>query len=291
MLNEQKHNQEQSIYDTVSVNGAGANSLVNPSASLNSKPPSPSIPATSYTGQLHPPSFAKRINIFSDGSPFAPLSAHSVMSDLYGSGLLTTDTVCSGSTSKSIITDLCDLDDGFGSLSSTSLGSNFPNGPTIVGGTNSGASSTISRCPFSVASETCNLLEMDHGTNYYRTHFRDFEHQNWLQIHEKYGPIVVSLRKERVKCSSGNSGSNSSTRWRVIVRTTSLIPLRGTICPLPSICLTGGSPGSCSLDSGTVITNSSRSSRGSNSDSFNINSVKDVLQLVMPKNVCVSSFR
>lgn len=218
------------------------------------------------------------------------------MSDLFGAGSLT---VGSGA-SKSIITDF-GSDDGFVSLSSTShhAGTTYPNG---------GGSSVTenSRCPFSTAAEKCNVVEVDYGTNFYRTHFRDSEHQNWLQIHEKYGPIVVSLRKERVKSFSGNGAGNSSsssssssssnascTRWRVIVRTTSLIPLRGTISALPSICLPGGSPGSCSLDSSSGNSGGSRSKSSSANqvDQFNINSVKDVLSLVMPKSVCVSNFR
>lgn len=229
------------------------------------------------SNQLHTPSFAKRINIFSEASPFAALSQHSVMSDLYGStnGSSNLLSVNSTLTKKSCDLDFNDLDDGFGSLSSVSLGSTYP----LI---SNGVAVASSRCPFSTAAQTCNVLEMDYGTNFYRTHFRDFEHQNWLQLHEKYGPIVVSLRKERVKNSSSVS-SSSSNRWRVIVRTTSLIPLRGTVSSLPSICLPNGSSSTSSLD------NSRRSSN--NGDSFNINSVRDVLTLVMPKNVCVSNFR
>lgn len=233
--------------------------------------------ATSKYNQLHTPSFARRINIFSELSPFAVLTQHSVMSDLYGSTNGSTNllSVSSSTLTKKSDIDFNDLDDGFGSLSSVSLGSSYP---LLTNGV-----LPSSRCPFSTAAQTCNVLEMDYGTNFYRTHFRDFEHQNWLQVHEKYGPIVVSLRKERVK---NGSNSNVSIRWRVIVRTTSLIPLRGSISTLPSICLPSAYSSSSSLDN-----SSRRSSSHNNSDSFNINSVRDVLTLVMPKNVCVSNFR
>ncbi len=294
MLDEKKHNADRSIYDTV-------NSALNGSQGVNSgdsKSTSASTATANSTSQLHPPLLARCLNIFSDASPFTN-PGHSVMSDLFGAGSLT---VGSGA-SKSIVTDF-GSDDGFVSLSSTShhgCGSTYPNG----GGGNGCASPTEnSRCPFSTAAEKCNVVEVDYGTNYYRTHFRDSEHQNWLQMHEKYGPIVVSLRKERVKSSSGNgatssgsssssssSSSASSTRWRVIVRTTSLIPLRGTIAALPSICLPGGSPGSCSLDSSGGSSSSRSKGSANQADQFNINSVKDVLSLVMPKSVCVSNFR
>lgn len=265
--------------------------------------------------QFHPPSYSKRINIFSDASPFVAYTQHSVMSDLYGgantSGTLPLNHTHSGAKKLSDL-DFQDLDDGFGSLSSASLSSTYPGMTNLVGGGSCSQSSTFqpslqpgshSRCPFGSTAEVCNLLEMDYGTSYYRTHFRDFEHQNWLQINDKYGPIIVSLRKERVKTSnnsaisssssnhssSSSSNSNSSNvtiRWRVIVRTTSLIPLRGTIATLPSICLPTGMPGSGSLDA-----SNSSSRRSSNSDHFNINSVRDVLSLVVPKSVNVANFR
>lgn len=194
-------------------------------------------------------------------------------------------------------------DDGFVSLCSSSAYSQLSPGG---GSVSVPASSILSRCPFSSAWQTSNVLEMDYGTNYYRTHFRDFDHQNWLQIHDKYGPIVVSLRKERIKnngggslgssagssssssSSSGNSGNGggcgTSTRWRVIVRTNSLIPLRGTICALPSIC-------SDELEQYNTSTTNRRRSSNSDSSSFNINTVKDVLSLVLPKKVPVAGFR
>lgn len=277
MLDEHKHNEDQSI---ASLNGNNAShstpkTLDGVVKGIQSETPS----GESMIPPQHSPAYAKRINIFSDGSPFAALSAHSVMCDLYGSrNSLTVGT--GADRMKSI--SAANIADGLGSLSI--VGS--AGGNTIGSGVSS--ATKVSRCPFALSSDKCNLLEMDHGTNYYRTHFRDFEHQNWLQIHEKYGPLVVSLRKERVK-NGGNFGSSESsskqsastiTRWRVIVRTTSLIPLRGTIAALPSLCLPSGACGS--LDSG---------SGKRNQESFNINSFRDVLQLVTPKNVNVNNFK
>lgn len=267
MLNQQQHGE----HVLVNSNSSSAESSFIRNLNSNSM-------ESCLIKQLHPPVFSKRINIFSDASPFAALSQHSVMSDLYGSLL------CNHSVkSKKFDLDFNDLDDGFGSLSSASLSSTYP---TM-------SNSSQPRCSFSMGLEAANVLEMDYGTSYYRTHFRDFEHQNWLQIHDKYGPIIVSIRKERLKnanysssSSSNYNSSNCSIRWRVIVRTTSLIPLRGSIASLPLICLSNGSSSSISS---SLTSNSSR--RSSTYDAFNINSVRDVLTLVVPKSVNVSNFR
>lgn len=258
--------------------------------------------SSSNAKQLHPPIYSKRINIFSDASPFVSPSQHSVMSDLYGmnnSTSFTSNSQASTTThetkirNKNIDFESNDLDDGFGSLSSTSISSSFP-----IFLPNHLPSHSL--CPFSQIPESLNVLEMDYGTNFYRTHFRDFEHQNWLQIHDKYGPIIVSIRKERIKAnstgssslasatssssnsSSASSSSNLNFRWRVIVRTTSLIPLRGTIAALSPMCLSGSGCWECS---------SSKKSNQNSQDMFNINSVKDVLSLVVPKSVNIQNFR
>lgn len=285
--------------------------------------------STTTTGLFHTPSFSKRINIFSDASPFAALLQHSVMSDLYGTSSPSTGSGHQTNGSQSISSSsldrsksklsqytgesflfepfFSDHDDGFGSLSSASLTS-YP-AQSANGVHHHTPPATGGRCTFSSAAEHSNILEMDYGSNFYRTHFRGNDHQNWLQIHEKYGPIVVSLRKERVKNSSGggsangngngsslappsstssSSSSSSSTRWRVIVRTTSLISLRGTVSALPSICLPGWSGGQ-----GQQQELSKKGAGGGSFqlDNFNINSVKDVLSLVVPRNCNVANFK
>ena len=75
------------------------------------------------------------------------------------------------------------------------------------------------------------------------------EHQNWFGIDENLGPVAVTIRRERVPIESGSSSSSSlghtsiggshtphhlssqSEHWmyRLIVRTSDLLPLRGTV--------------------------------------------------------------
>lgn len=102
----------------------------------------------------------------------------------------------------------------------------------------------------------------DVGATYYRNHFYGLEHQNWFGIDENLGPIAISIRRERVpienclvKKNSGGSiadrqtGSmlnvNSSStgavaqqpqqqqqsknQYRLIIRTSELNVLRGTV--------------------------------------------------------------
>ncbi|XP_040826648.1 signal-induced proliferation-associated protein 1 isoform X1 [Ochotona curzoniae] len=69
------------------------------------------------------------------------------------------------------------------------------------------------------------LEHADFGAGYYRKYFYGKEHQNFFGLDEVLGPVAVSLRREEKE--SGGGGSLHS--YRVIVRTTKLRTLRGTI--------------------------------------------------------------
>ncbi|KAM4846021.1 signal-induced proliferation-associated protein 1 [Thomomys bottae] len=69
------------------------------------------------------------------------------------------------------------------------------------------------------------LEHADLGAGYYRKYFFGKEHQNFFGMDEVLGPVAVSLRREE-KDSSGGGTMHS---YRIIVRTTQLRTLRGTI--------------------------------------------------------------
>ncbi|XP_074599299.1 uncharacterized protein LOC141853749 [Brevipalpus obovatus] len=88
----------------------------------------------------------------------------------------------------------------------------------------------------------------DIGASYYRKHFRGLEHQNWFGTDDNLGPIAISIRRERVNCSlndasegdnhttygshkeSSQSGNNQiKHQYRLIIRTSDLSVMRGTV--------------------------------------------------------------
>ncbi|KAM8817611.1 signal-induced proliferation-associated protein 1 [Rhynchonycteris naso] len=70
-----------------------------------------------------------------------------------------------------------------------------------------------------------NLEHADLGAGYYRKYFYNKEHQNFFGLDEVLGPVAVSLRREEKE----GSGGATLHSYRVIVRTTQLRTLRGTI--------------------------------------------------------------
>ncbi|XP_043482719.1 signal-induced proliferation-associated 1-like protein 2 isoform X2 [Leptopilina heterotoma] len=60
------------------------------------------------------------------------------------------------------------------------------------------------------------IESVDDGAYYYRRYFLGQEHQNWFGMDEQLGPVAISIRKD-------------GTQYRIIVRTTELLTLRGTI--------------------------------------------------------------
>ncbi|XP_036182517.1 signal-induced proliferation-associated protein 1 isoform X2 [Myotis myotis] len=69
------------------------------------------------------------------------------------------------------------------------------------------------------------LEHADLGAGYYRKYFYNKEHQNFFGLDEVLGPVAVSLRREEKE----GSGGGTLHSYRIIVRTTQLRTLRGTI--------------------------------------------------------------
>ncbi|XP_027800375.2 signal-induced proliferation-associated protein 1 isoform X2 [Marmota flaviventris] len=69
------------------------------------------------------------------------------------------------------------------------------------------------------------LEHADLGAGYYRKYFYGKEHQNFFGMDEVLGPVAVSLRREEKE----GSGGSTQHSYRIIVRTTQLRTLRGTI--------------------------------------------------------------
>ena len=87
----------------------------------------------------------------------------------------------------------------------------------------------------------------DQGAFYYGNHFYGQDHQNWFGMDETLGPLAISIRREKVgadsetNTNSGTSSSSSSSShnhhnnskdqyiYRIIVRTSELATLRGTV--------------------------------------------------------------
>ena len=59
------------------------------------------------------------------------------------------------------------------------------------------------------------------------------DHQNWFGIDGNLGPVAISIRREKVSLPElgldSGSGKDYTFMYRVIVRTSELLPLRGCI--------------------------------------------------------------
>ncbi|VVC37072.1 Hypothetical protein CINCED_3A010066 [Cinara cedri] len=78
------------------------------------------------------------------------------------------------------------------------------------------------------------LIEtVDEGDLYYRAFFFGQDHQNWFGTDETLGPVAISLKRERVETDSPTNGCSSNPsvmfRYRIIIRTSELQTLRGSI--------------------------------------------------------------
>ncbi|KAH0946647.1 hypothetical protein HN011_006403 [Eciton burchellii] len=60
------------------------------------------------------------------------------------------------------------------------------------------------------------IESVDEGAHYYRRYFVGREHQNWFGMDEQLGPVAISIRKD-------------VNQYRVIVRTSELLTLRGSV--------------------------------------------------------------
>lgn len=69
----------------------------------------------------------------------------------------------------------------------------------------------------------------DLGATYYRDYFYRREHQNWFGHSESYGPLAISIRKEQSKSSNNNNYNEIKHHYRIIIRTSELAVLRGSV--------------------------------------------------------------
>ncbi|KZC09089.1 Signal-induced proliferation-associated 1-like protein 1 [Dufourea novaeangliae] len=60
------------------------------------------------------------------------------------------------------------------------------------------------------------IESVDEGAHYYRRYFLGREHQNWFGMDEQLGPVAISVRKD-------------VSQYRIIVRTSELLTLRGSV--------------------------------------------------------------
>ncbi|XP_076239000.1 signal-induced proliferation-associated 1-like protein 2 [Calliopsis andreniformis] len=60
------------------------------------------------------------------------------------------------------------------------------------------------------------IESVDEGAHYYRRYFFGREHQNWFGMDEQLGPVAISIRKD-------------VNQYRIIVRTSELLTLRGSV--------------------------------------------------------------
>ncbi|XP_060834586.1 signal-induced proliferation-associated 1-like protein 1 [Rhopalosiphum padi] len=87
----------------------------------------------------------------------------------------------------------------------------------------------------------------DEGDLYYRSFFFGQEHQNWFGLDETLGPVAISLKRERVETDLTSNGCSSNPlvmfRYRIIIRTSELQTLRGSILEdaIPNIKLSSSS--------------------------------------------------
>lgn len=85
-------------------------------------------------------------------------------------------------------------------------------------------------CPYGTGPRP--IETVDNGALYYRQHFYSQEHQNWFGMDDNLGPVAISLKRERVEKGLNSSTSNLNSpiyRYRVLIRTSELLTLRGSI--------------------------------------------------------------
>ncbi|KAG5677615.1 hypothetical protein PVAND_007357 [Polypedilum vanderplanki] len=83
-------------------------------------------------------------------------------------------------------------------------------------------------CPYQ--SNTNYIEQVDSGAHYYRKYFFGQEHQNWFGMDEHLGPVAISIRKEKpIYQPISSEYSNEQYLYRLIVRTSELLTLRGCV--------------------------------------------------------------
>lgn len=89
-------------------------------------------------------------------------------------------------------------------------------------------------CPFAKSLSPLPIESQDLGALYYRNYFYNQPHQNWFGMDENLGPVAISIKKDRVELRRGGgdvSAPQSQLAWqyRLIVRTSELLTLRGSV--------------------------------------------------------------
>lgn len=88
-------------------------------------------------------------------------------------------------------------------------------------------------CPYQRNLQSNPVIDYaDTGATYYRHYFYGRDHQNWFGHSESYGPLAISIRKEPTRPRSINNSNNSSEtkyHYRIIIRTSELAVLRGSV--------------------------------------------------------------
>lgn len=79
-------------------------------------------------------------------------------------------------------------------------------------------------CPYQTNGRQ--IESVDSGALYYRSYFYGQEHQNWLGMDENLGPVTISLKREKVEYTQE---SQQMYRYRLLIRTSELQTLRGSI--------------------------------------------------------------
>lgn len=76
-------------------------------------------------------------------------------------------------------------------------------------------------CPFQKGPKP--IETVDNGAKYYRQYFLGQEHQNWFGMDEQLGPLAISMKREKLP------DSDSQHQFRIIIRTSELLTLRGSV--------------------------------------------------------------
>jgi len=104
--------------------------------------------------------------------------------------------------------------------------------PSFVGGVTILESTSCSLknvCPYQRNLQCNPVIDYaDLGATYYRRYFYGRDHQNWFGHSESYGPLAISIRKEQ-SISSGNNSNEIKHHYRIIIRTSELAALRGSV--------------------------------------------------------------
>ncbi|KAK5643181.1 hypothetical protein RI129_007026 [Pyrocoelia pectoralis] len=73
------------------------------------------------------------------------------------------------------------------------------------------------------------IESVDQGALYYRKYFLGQEHQNWFGMDEQLGPVALSIRREKVTHQDNHTNPLMQHQYRLIIRTSELLTLRGAI--------------------------------------------------------------